>query len=263
MNSKHFNFIILIIGISLLGVGYLFHVRMNNQLSSTAPIATLTAKLDPVFVLKSPEFKKIQLQTNASIEINQYDQIEVGVEGLAQLEFKSQDHLKILEKSILSFSQDKSLISINIKSGDIEIDNISEESPLIIAEANSRKPIRTYFNEQQLLLTQKQNSSSENIPKKSTENSLTQDQIQELLKPSKSNFFRCYTQLLQKTPGLSGGVIITFTILQNGKIKNPTITSSTIKDPVFQKCLIESIYRVEFPPFNGYEILTSYPIKFE
>ncbi|MNL44025.1 hypothetical protein D3C87_1665680 [compost metagenome] len=92
---------------------------------------------------------------------------------------------------------------------------------------------------------------------------LSSEAIQETLKLHRGNFFRCYTQLLQKTPGVVGTASISFTIERTGKVSNAELTSSSLQDPDFKRCLIEATRRVEFKSFLGDPINTVFPLKFE
>ena len=92
---------------------------------------------------------------------------------------------------------------------------------------------------------------------------LTPSYIVDTLKSQKGIFYKCYTQLLQKNPGVVGETSISMTIEPNGKISRSDVTSSQMNDASFKKCLIEATARIEFKPFRGDAITTVFPLKFE
>ncbi|MBO9668406.1 MAG: AgmX/PglI C-terminal domain-containing protein, partial [Bdellovibrio sp.] len=91
---------------------------------------------------------------------------------------------------------------------------------------------------------------------------LTSEFIQDTLRAQRNSFFKCYTQLLQRTPGVVGQASVGFTIERSGKVSQADITSSSIADPAFKKCLIEAIRRVEFKSFGGDPSLSKILFKF-
>ena len=89
---------------------------------------------------------------------------------------------------------------------------------------------------------------------------LTQSKIEEILNSKKSDFFRCYGQLIQKTEQAHGQVILSFEISSIGKVIQVDITKSDINDSVFKSCVSEVVARTQFPRFSG---TTVFPLKFE
>jgi hypothetical protein len=92
---------------------------------------------------------------------------------------------------------------------------------------------------------------------------LTQSKIEEILNSKKSDFFRCYGQLIQKTEQAHGQVILSFEISSIGKVTQVDVTKSDISDDVFKACVSEVIARTQFPRFSGKSMTTVFPLKFE
>lgn len=92
---------------------------------------------------------------------------------------------------------------------------------------------------------------------------LTQSKIESILNSKKSDFFRCYGQLIQKTEQAHGQVILSFEISSIGKVTRVDVTKSDISDEVFKSCVSEVIARTQFPRFSGKSITTVFPLKFE
>lgn len=92
---------------------------------------------------------------------------------------------------------------------------------------------------------------------------LTQSRIEEILNSKKSDFFRCYGQLIQKTEQAHGQVILSFEISSIGKVTQVDVTKTDISDDVFKSCVSEVIARTQFPRFSGKPMTTVFPLKFE
>lgn len=92
---------------------------------------------------------------------------------------------------------------------------------------------------------------------------LSQGKIEEILNGKKSDFFRCYGQLIQKTEQAHGQVLLSFEILPLGKVSKVEITKSDIEDSSFKACITEVVARTMFPRFSGEAITTVFPLKFE
>lgn len=276
MNSKLFFIkqniasITVVFGLILMGAGYYVSTRLSQQTPGLSPLARVVVNFSPVSIKKKQTPKMEELKKSSSISY--LDTLEVGAEGLATLSFESNDRIRVLENSLITLDQEKDKIILIIKRGQIEIENVEVGSPIMISEAGSRKTLAAYLESKtnpalqgNLATTKNESISSgtENSKSKSQLPSLTVGTIQEHLKQSKNNFFRCYSQLLQKSPGVAGHSVLTFTIDRNGKVSAPDVATTTLKDPQFKKCLVESVSRVEFPAFEGDPITTTYPLRFE
>lgn len=96
-----------------------------------------------------------------------------------------------------------------------------------------------------------------------TSNSLTQIQIEDHLQQKKSDFFKCYGQLIQRSEQAHGQVLLSFEISPIGKITTVQIARTDIKEPTFLACLKEVVARMKFPPFKGENITSFFPLNFE
>lgn len=263
-----------ILGLLLMGVGYFASTRMSQQTPGLSPLARVVVNFTPVSIKKkqTPRYEELKKSTS----ISYLDSLEVGAEGLATLSFESNDRIRVLENSLITLDQEKDKIILIVKRGQIEIENVEIGSPLMISEAGSRKTVAAYLEQKSnaLLQATSDKEGKNRVPTVTTSESQAQtgssklpalkvETIQEQLKQSKNNFFRCYSQLLQKSPGVAGHSVLTFTIDRNGKVSAPDVTTSTLKDTQFKKCLVESVSRVEFPAFDGEPITTTYPLRFE
>lgn len=58
----------------------------------------------------------------------------------------------------------------------------------------------------------------------------------------------CYQQELQHRPGLSGRMVVNFSIDGLGQVHDLTVPASTLGLPSLQRCIAEAVQRWEFPP---------------
>ena len=92
---------------------------------------------------------------------------------------------------------------------------------------------------------------------------LSQSKIEEIISAKKTDFFRCYGQLIQKQEQAHGQVVISFEISSIGKVVKVDITKSDLQDTAFKACISEVVARTSFPRFSGDNITTVFPLKFE
>jgi hypothetical protein len=87
--------------------------------------------------------------------------------------------------------------------------------------------------------------------------------ISDRLARQKTRIYRCYSQLLQKSPEAKGKLAVHFTINNLGKVENAEMASTQFEDQNFHKCLLEVVKRTDFLPFKGSVMATLLPLKFE
>jgi Ca-activated chloride channel family protein len=74
----------------------------------------------------------------------------------------------------------------------------------------------------------------------------------------------CYNALLSANPGLSGKVVVRFTITQSGAVAAVAVTESTMNDKKMEECLVTAIEQWQFPKVEGGGIVVvTYPFVFE
>lgn len=197
--------------------------------------------------------------------------IETNEEADVIIEFPSNYRLKIKPQSLVYFEQTEDISHLLIKRGNVVIENFGREGSLLIAkdgpELNATEYAQIHERGANSSVGESgttQTSQTANTSNKNQrEARLTQKIIQDVLKNVKNQFYKCYSQLLQKTPGIGGQSSIAFSILATGRVSQPEISSSTLSDTQFKKCLVNVIERVEFPSFAGASVSTVFPIRFE
>ncbi len=84
--------------------------------------------------------------------------------------------------------------------------------------------------------------------------------VSKVLRRRSSAFRACYESRLKVNPGLSGKVVIKFTIGQAGRITNISATKNSTGDSAVAQCIIKKVRRFRFsPPENG-SVTFTYPI---
>lgn len=70
----------------------------------------------------------------------------------------------------------------------------------------------------------------------------------------------CYEQQLEKKPGLSGRLMVQFTIAPTGEVVASALQSSTMGDAKVESCTVQAVWRWEFPrPEGGGIVDVTYP----
>lgn len=73
----------------------------------------------------------------------------------------------------------------------------------------------------------------------------------------------CYQRELSKHPGVSGKVVIKFTIARDGAVSAASVRSTTMHNPSVEECVVGRFWRMRFPePGAGTIALVSYPFLF-
>ncbi|MFN3455441.1 MAG: AgmX/PglI C-terminal domain-containing protein [Pseudobdellovibrio sp.] len=171
-------------------------------------------------------------------------------------EFRIQENSEVLLEQI-----EDGTVLITVRSGDIIIEKFGK-SPSFWVRKDGRQLTATDYalsNETNLETLRK---SGQKVIKEQ-EGSLQQAKIEEILTSKKSDFFRCYGQLIQKTEQAHGQVLVSFEINNSGKVTKVDINRSDITDNAFKACVSEVVARTIFPKFNGPSITTVFPLKFD
>lgn len=209
------------------------------------------------------------------------DTVETSAESELRLGFTGGEELRLLENSVATLDIEAGRPVLIVKSGLYDIEKTGQGDLLLAqdgerhtlaefvqaAEAKSQKAVTPVT-----AMAAKKAKAVSSVPdqrdwpeemKLGRPKSLTPDYIRETLKSQQSLFFKCYTQLLQKKPGVTGDASVTFIIERNGKVGPASIASSSLADPLFKDCLVQAVKRVEFKSFAGEPVSTLFPLRFE
>lgn len=257
---------LIIFGIFCVALSLLVASETEKQKPGARPLARLESKVGNVFILRKNLTKKEILSRKSSLFA--LDSVETGPDGDATMEFDSAYRIRIIENSLVTVDEEADRIVLILKRGDVEVENYGREGSVFI----SRDGVRWGATDYEMSYKKQLQASSlpETTPTTDSTSSpgkayegLSAELIQDTLKTQRASFFKCYTQLLQRTPGVVGQASLSFTIEVTGKISQAEVASSSINDADFKKCLLEAIRRVEFKTFAGEPVSTMFPLKFE
>ena len=207
-------------------------------------IDSLTLKKDSQ--IKNLDLIKTEAQSEVTVLIN-------SVQG----EFRILENSEVLIEEI-----DGGKILVTVRQGDLLVDQFGHKPSFIIRKDGRQMAAMDYAlahekNAEMLRKHGFQMSSADN------DKSLSQAKIEEIMSTKKSDFFRCYGQLIQKNEQAHGQVIISFEVSNLGKVLKVDITKTDIDDTSFKSCVSEVVARTQFPRFTGDNITTVFPLKFE
>jgi hypothetical protein len=95
--------------------------------------------------------------------------------------------------------------------------------------------------------------------------SIDKEAIRRLIRRNKNAIAACYERALVQNSSLSGKVILSWNIVEGGKMTSPKVVSSSLGNQEVEKCLIRRLMGLTFPSPGPNEIaeVTSYPFVFE
>ena len=270
MRQKNNSIISLLFGLGLLLVlvSFLFLKKWNENGIAGKTLAKSQDFQGTVSLIKKFDTRKVEVSD--SFSLYSLDSLETAGNGEALLDFSEGYRVRILAGSLITLEEMGDSTLLILKQGNIQVENFGRDGSLLISHNGKKQSATSFQIEQQNKNNNAQTANPTQVPvlapEKNTGNStgsLTQEDIQSTLQKHRPMFYKCYTQLLQKTPGVIGQVALAFIIEKNGKISNPEISSSSINDPKFRSCLMEVLSRVNFKTFSGDPISTVFPLRFE
>ncbi|MEK6579906.1 MAG: cell envelope integrity protein TolA [Bdellovibrionota bacterium] len=93
---------------------------------------------------------------------------------------------------------------------------------------------------------------------------LTRDEVGTVIHSHLAEIRYCYDAATVRRPGLEGKVVLAFTIDGKGKVKLPSVESSTVEDRMLERCMIGKLVSWKFPnPRGGVDVAVSYPFVFK
>lgn len=210
---------------------------------------TDTAQLQVKAKIKNLDLVRTKSQTTTTVQL---------------ADIKSE--IKILENSLVLFEENTDgAIVLTIREGQIVIEDLGDKPSNQKVHFWIRKEGRQLSALDYVLTstTGSQALQKSNINIESNTNLLSQAKIEEILNNKKNDFFRCYGQLIQKEEQAHGQVLLSFEILNTGKVQSVDIAKTDITQNSFLSCLKEVVLRTKFPTFSGKSVTTVFPLKFE
>ncbi len=249
-----------------MSLSWFMSARLESRSSGLKVLARIVYNSGEVYVLHKNMTEKETLQKSTSLYF--LDTVETGPNGDATFEMEGGYRLRVLDNALITLDQEGEKAILILKRGDVQIEALGRDNSVLISKNGLRMTLGEY--ESQL---RKENAAAgfpemaplvaESPPPPSAGDSLSSDYIQDTLKRQIPAFDKCFKQLLQRTPGVVGQVVMTFTIERSGKIASADATTSTIDNAEFKHCLSEALRRVEFKSFRGDPITSTFPLGFE
>lgn len=254
---------LIIIGIVLIMVSVFVPTR-NLDLLASKEIAKITEinSDSPTGVITRGLDQYDDIPAKKGLKIRHLDLIKTAPLSDVMITFTSTGgELRVLENSeILVEQTDEKTTLVTVRSGDVFIERFGKEPSFWVRKEGRQLTAMDYaLSNEKNVESLRQKGLKTALP----EDVLPQSKIEEILSSKKSDFFRCYGQLIQKTEQAHGQVLISFEIAPVGKVTKVEINRSDIQDKSFKACLSEVVARTVFPKFSGAAITTVFPLKFD
>lgn len=253
------------IGILLLSAGLFLVNRGQSSPVGEFRLARVERETGDVFSIRTGYTQREKVLNKAPLY--NLDSVETADTGDALISFESAYRVRVMENSLVTLEkvddQEGYHVVLIVKRGEVKVENFGRDGELLIAKNGERVKAADYNGSQLSLAPAIPPQSVDSFSEPIKEQGLTSDEISATLSQNKTQFFKCYTQVLQKTPTAKGSVSMSFTIENSGRLSLAEITASEIQDDNFKSCLKEVLKRVQFKAFNGAPIATIVPMQFE
>ncbi len=250
---------IIVLGLLLI-VASLVAPNKSFDIFNKKPVAIVAEVSGSAITQGLDQIDSSQIKKETKIKNLDLIKTEVASEVLVVLSATSGEFRLLENTEALIEETDTGAVLVTVRQGDILVDEFGKKPSFWIRKEGRQLSAMDYAlsyekNAEQFRKQGKTFSTDETV--------LAQSKIEEILNSKKSDFFRCYGQLIQKTEQAHGQVILSFEISSIGKIVKVDVTKSDINDEVFKSCVSEVIARTQFPRFSGKNITTVFPLKFE
>lgn len=253
------------IGVLLLSAGLFLVKRGQTSAVGEFRLARVERETGDVFTIRTGYAQREKVIARSPLY--NLDSVETADTGDALITFESAFRVRVMENSLVTLEkvddQESYHVVLIVKRGEIKVENFGRDGELVIGKNGERVNAADYNGSQLSLAPAIPPQSLDSFSEPIKEQGLSGDEISATLAQNKTQFFKCYTQVLQKTPTAKGSVSMSFTVENSGKLSLAEITASEIQDDQFKNCLKEVLKRIEFKAFNGAPIATIVPMHFE
>lgn len=244
-------FILIVLSIWAPQSGFLKNLNSSN-------FARLIERTGVVKLQNNEMAADVPIDTNYKIEALDVLRTEPGSEAV--VEFSGGGQFRISEKSEVVVDQlDNGSPLVVVKAGEIYVEKFGKSPGFWIRSEGQ------LYSASDFVVLDRKNASKlmEPLPSQKEATQISQAEIEVVLNSKKNDFFKCFGQLIQKSPQATGQVLISFTIERQGLPSKVEVSKSDINDPHFKNCLSEVVARTRFRSFTGDPIATVFPLKFE
>ena len=129
--------------------------------------------------------------------------------------------------------------------------------PFVLAQSESEAPAATRGG------TPRSEESSKSDSEGGSTGSLSAEQIRRVVRSHTAAVQFCYEKELQRSPGLSGGVKVRFTIGTDGAVTASSMGESTLNNAQVEGCILRQVKMWVFPKPEGGSVSVAYPFLFK
>lgn len=197
---------------------------------------------------------------------HRFDAVETGPASEATLTLPTGEEVRVLENSLIFAELERGRTVLIVKNGDVWAERpVEEAKSVLVSRDGLRRPLAadTRIDRRGKRPARKIAKAVPAAPVRARGETLSAEMIQETLRTQRNLFFKCYGQLLQRTPGVSGEASLAFTIERTGRVTLAEVASSSLQDGPFRRCLTDAVKRIEFKSFAGDPVQTLFPLRFE
>jgi protein TonB len=92
--------------------------------------------------------------------------------------------------------------------------------------------------------------------------SRTRDDVARAFDKNKGRIHALYTRALKDNPALQGKIVLSITIVPDGRVRECIVVSSTLNDAALVKGIVEHVSAIDFGAKGTMVFSTEYPITF-
>ncbi len=249
---------LILVGLSLIVVSIWSPKNQSGRDDSADQIARVVEKTGESKVSNNEMPEAIFLRVNSSLKPN--DLVQTSDNSDISIQWKNEGQFHVMEKSEVLIDQlENGQYLVVVRSGDIFVEKFGQSPSFWIRKDGQLLSASDYA----LSDKSKLSKLKDPIPTKTQMDQFSQAEIENVLNSKKTDFFKCYGQVLQRNPQALGSVLVSFTILNQGQATKVEISRTDINDSQFKSCLTEVVARTQFKSFSGAPITTVFPLKFE
>ncbi len=249
---------LILIGSGLIIISIWSPKNQSDRSSAVNELALVIEKSGEVSVLNNEMPESVLLKENSPL--GPKDIVRTGDNSDVSIQWKNDGQFRITEKSEVLIDQlDNGQFLVVVRSGDIYIEKFGAKPSFWVRKEGQLQSAVDFALSDKTKLTKLKDQ----VPVKTNDGQLSQFEIENLLNAKKTDFFKCYGQVLQRNAQAQGSVLIAFTILNQGQATKVEISKSEINDTAFKSCLTEVVARTQFKSFTGAPVTTVFPLKFE
>lgn len=273
--------LILLSGI-LIGLSFILTPSQIRHLKGEKEIAQLLTTQGDVKVIRYQNMETELVKQKTWLFAS--DIVETSEFSAANLNFSDTAALLIKENTWFTIDQSKDRIVVYLKKGDIKILSPAKKLKIFINTQGEDVPLEQYQAYTYQIPTLKlgptdavtappEIKATVNVEtlnptppeeKKEENKAPLQDLIVATLQKEKTNYYKCYTNFLQKQKVQAIEANISLTITKEGKSISPKVLSLSTQDPEIKDCLVNVTSRIEVKGYKSdEEITTTFPLKFE